>query len=38
MPYLLKKLNVPVYGTALTIGLIEGKLKEHGLTGTARLR
>ena len=38
VPYLLKKLNVPVYGTALTIGLIEGKLKEHGLTGTARLQ
>ena len=37
VPYLLKKLNVPVYGTALTIGLIEGKLKEHGLTGSAQL-
>ena len=37
VPYLLKKLNVPVYGTALTIGLIESKLKEHGLTGSARL-
>ncbi|MCI9552777.1 MAG: ribonuclease J [Acutalibacter sp.] len=37
VPYLLKKLNVPVYGTALTIGLIESKLKEHGLTSSARL-
>ncbi len=37
VPYLLKKLNVPVYGTALTIGLIEGKLKEHNLTGSAKL-
>ena len=37
VPYLLKKLNIPVYGTALTIGLIEGKLKEHGLTGSAQL-
>ncbi len=37
VPYLLKKINVPVYATALTIGLIEGKLQEHGLTGTARL-
>lgn len=38
VPYLLKRLNIPVYGTALTIGLIEGKLKEHGLTGSARLQ
>lgn len=37
IPYLLKKLNVPVYGTALTIGLIGGKLKEHGLSGSAKL-
>ncbi len=37
VPYLLKKLNVPVYATALTVGLIEGKLQEHGLTGSARL-
>ncbi len=37
VPYLLKKLNVPVYGTALTIGLIEGKLKEHNLNSSAKL-
>ena len=31
LPYVLKKLNVPVYGTRLTIGLVEVKLKEHKL-------
>lgn len=29
LAYLLKKISVPVYATRLTIGLIEGKLKEH---------
>lgn len=37
LPYVLKEVNVPVYGTKLTIGLIENKLKEHNLMkGTKR--
>jgi ribonuclease J len=37
LAYLLKKVNVPVYATRLTIGLIEGKLKEQGLFGKVSL-
>ncbi len=33
LPYVLKQLNVPVYGTRLTIGLVENKLKEHRMMG-----
>ncbi len=37
IPYLLQELSVPIYATRLTIGLIEGKLKEHRLLNTAEL-
>ena len=37
IPYLLRDFNVPIYATRLTIGLIEGKLKEHKLLNTANL-
>jgi len=37
LPYLLKKINVPVYGTRLTLGLVEGKLKEHGILNQCTL-
>ncbi len=37
IPYLLKNFNLPIFATRLTIGLIEGKLKEHKLLGDAKL-
>lgn len=37
LAYLLKKINVPVFATRLTIGMIESKLKEHGLSGKVTL-
>lgn len=37
LPYLLKKVNVPVYGTRLTLGLVEGKLREHGMLAECKL-
>ena len=37
IPYLLKNFNVPIYATRLTIGIIEGKLKEHKLLADAKL-
>ena len=38
IPYVLKRINVPVYGTELTIGLIENKLAEHEMNESVDLR
>ncbi len=37
LPYLLKIVNIPVYATRLTMGLIEGKLREHRIYKNAKL-
>lgn len=37
IPYVLRDLNVPVYATGLTMGLVEIKLSEHGLMDKAQL-
>lgn len=38
LPYFLQKINVPIYGTALTLGIVATKLEEHALANAADLR
>ncbi|SHE50696.1 ribonuclease J [Caldanaerobius fijiensis DSM 17918] len=37
LPYVLKQINVPVYGTRLTMGIVETRLKEQGLLRDSKL-
>ena len=37
LPYVLKQLNVPIYGTKLTIGIVKTKLEEHNVLAEAKL-
>ncbi len=37
IPYVLKEINVPVYGTRLTLGILKHKLIEHGILSAAKL-
>lgn len=36
LPYLLKQCNFPIYGTKLTMGLVDCKLREHGIFGQTK--
>ncbi len=36
IPYVLKEINIPIYATKLTMGIIEHKLKEHNLTNSTK--
>ncbi|MCL5780427.1 MAG: ribonuclease J [Firmicutes bacterium] len=37
LPYVLRQINVPVYGSKLALGLVQGKLKEHNMLDQVKL-
>ncbi|KAJ51272.1 beta-CASP RNase J family ribonuclease [Clostridium tetanomorphum] len=37
LPYILKQLNLPIYGTKLTLGIVQNKLKEHDILSKCEL-
>ncbi|WP_053984352.1 ribonuclease J [Niameybacter massiliensis] len=37
VPYILQQINIPLYGTRLTLGIIENKLQEHGLAKDCKM-
>jgi len=37
IPYLLSEYNMPIYGTNLTLGLVQNKLKEHGILSKVKM-
>lgn len=37
LPYLFKEIDVPVYGTSFSLGLVENKFKEHGLSSKTKM-
>ncbi|MFD3156464.1 ribonuclease J [Haloimpatiens sp. FM7330] len=38
LPYVLKQINVPIYGTKLTLAIVETKLKEHRLLSSVKMK
>lgn len=38
LPYILRQLNVPVYGTKLTLGIVKNKLEEHNMLSDCKLQ